>query len=224
MSYTYQKAYIPHISLDYQQSEYNYQQVNSPLSYSDNEIDYKEEDLSDCESTLSSSSSTSSNIEKMKNSNHITNKKDLINLIILIIYEDLELKFNLKLNDKEIEEFCNFVKFLITKCSLSLSNLTKNSLILEKILLNYYTNNQLFKIPFKLLKRMILSSFIIGSSSNINLEKWCLITGLPKEILNNDVLTFSNTVSNIYDSISDFEIANLNALLQVQVKKYVRVV
>lgn len=246
MSYIYQRNYIPTASSICNSHDYSdIESVSSPLSYSecdtsyraeeyqyfypDNQSDQKEEQEQEQEPEQAH---PSSRIESLitSMSNRINSKKELVNLIILIIYENFEVKFNLGLQDAQINGFCNLINLLVAKCNLSLSSLTKNLLILEKILLHYCDMHSSSQIPFNLLKRMVLTSFIIGTSSFdsnhkvvVNFDKWCLLTGLPSELLKHDIFSFPNSV-NIGSEISDGEVASRNAMLQLQVQKYVKVV
>ena len=237
MSYIYQKRHVPTASYNTEYSDPG--TVGSPLSYSDSDTedqyyysDNQQQTEKKEEEQQHHASSPSSRIESLlaSMSNHIHNKKELVNLIILIIYENFEMKFNLGLQDTEISGFCHLINLLVLKCGLSLSSLTKNLLILEKILLHHSSMYNLPTIPFTLLKRMVLTSFIIGTSnvdSNhqvvVNFDKWCLLTGLPSDLLKHDVCSFPDSVS-IGSQISDGEVASRNAMLQLQVQKYVKVV
>lgn len=233
MSYIYQRRHVPTAAFNTAHSDP--ETVGSPLSYSDCDTEdqyYCSDNQQQQQQQQQHPSSPSSRIESLlaSMSNHIHNKKELVNLIILIIYENFEMKFNLGLQDTEVSGFCHLINLLVLKCGLSLSSLTKNLLILEKILLHHSSMYSSPKIPFNLLKRMVLTSFIIGTSnvdSNhqvvVNFDKWCLLTGLPSDLLKHDVCSFPDSVS-IGSQISDGEVASRNAMLQLQVQKYVKVV
>jgi hypothetical protein len=216
-NYTYkQQKIIPIVNhRDFYQEE----EICSPISYSDTEEEYYKQNHY-------------SNLKMLSSSNQIKykNKKDLVNLIILIIFQNFKSKFNLNLNELEKKSFCNLFNLLITKCNSSLTNLMKNSLILEKILFNYSNNNNNNNnrlINFNCLKRMILISFIAGENlSNLNsidFAHWSLITGISKDFLQNDWYSLIDSI-NICNDITENDLAHLNAILRYQVSNYVEVI
>lgn len=207
-NYTYnnQRAYIPKAYSNNIDSNYSNSQPNSPLSYSE-----------DSEQEPESESKHYQYQDKMT---QINNKKELINIIILVLSDNLNTKFNLNLNNIQINSLKKLIIMLIIKNHLSLSNITKNALILEKILLRNSNNS----ISFNLLKRMVLISFIIGDNGNLkSLNKWHKLTGLPISVLKNDYFNFTNQF-NIISEISEIDVLNFNKNLKIQVKNYVKVV
>lgn len=209
--YSYQKYNIPKATSF---SHYNSEMPCSPLSYSDDEMDQENEEQKELHHA---------------HNNHINNKQDLVNLVIKVIYQNLQYKFQLNFNNEEIVSFQNLINLLIGKCNLSLSNLTKNFFILEKILLHYAGIDNDFS--FNLFKRMILISFVLGSSSIdndddnkfiVNFSKWSTITGLTSSYLQKEIFNFVDS-ANINSEISNIDVENLNARLQLQVQQYVQV-
>ncbi|KAG0680135.1 hypothetical protein C6P40_002074 [Pichia californica] len=207
-NYTYnnQRAYIPKAYSNNIDSNYSNSQPNSPLSYSEDSEQEPE--------------SESKHYQYQDQMTQINNKKELINIIILVLSDNLNTKFNLNLNNIQINSLKKLIIMLIIKNHLSLSNITKNALILEKILLRNSNNS----ISFNLLKRMVLISFIIGDNGNLkSLNKWHKLTGLPISVLKNDYFNFTNQF-NIISEISEIDVLNFNKNLKIQVKNYVKVV
>lgn len=214
-SYTYQRSHIPKNSSNYN----NFETVSSPLSYTD------DSDLENIDSQTTNIATTTTN-NNNNSMSHFNNKKELINLMVKIIIDYLNSKYNLNYNNNQTQILKKLILMLIIKCNLSLSNLTKNLLILEKIIVNF----KQLDISINLLKRMVLISFIIGNNQNINTNinkidfiKWNKLTGLPINLLRKDYNTFTFMNNVITNDISLIEITNLNNLLRVSVENYIKV-
>lgn len=237
MSYTYRSASVPKISSVYYgchppDSNCGAEEIQSPLSYSDAEDAEEEQEVDHATYPTHSPQEAHKAIHcsNQDSPSMIKNKRDLVSLMILLIYQNLQLKFKLDLGDGDINLFCNLFTMLITKSNSSFSQLMKNSLILEKILANNFNSR---KITFGLLKRMVLLSFIIGSCSTseshdalnfnqVDFTYWSQVTGLSEAFLQNDCKTLLGPV-NAYANITESDIAHLNAIIRYQVSRYVKV-
>lgn len=141
-------------------------------------------------------------------------KSDLVNLIVLLIHDNLQSKFNLNLNNNEVNSFCTLFNLLIRKSNLSLSNLIKISIIIDRLLSNNTT-----PLSFNDLKKFILMSFI-SVNNNLSITNWSQITGISPNQLNLDVKLLLNNNITI---ISDVDLASENAQLRYKVSQYVKV-
>lgn len=164
--------------------------------------------------------------QNFNNFSSMENEK-LMKLIISVVSQSMNEKFDLKLS---IDKISSILISLIKFFKLSLHNLIKNLIILKKLLVIFQTSSDLGST-----KRIILISFMLGSNdshnhhhaSNINtikFDEWSKITGLSKKLLMIELIKVGRIAGdfNNFVNVSDTEIQSLNDFLKIEVNKYVK--
>ncbi|QPG72968.1 hypothetical protein FOA43_000272 [Brettanomyces nanus] len=155
----------------------------------------------------------SSQLEKNERSN-------IMSLVVLITSNQINKK-----TGSTSKNLCNFLTDMVRRSHISLDQYMTNLVIMQRLFANDDTADCQF---FNDTRKLILYSFMLGSttSSNIDFDHWCEVTGLSKSQLASELVELGHALGGLHTiktvSLEDLQV--MKDSLKSEVKKYVKVI